>query len=176
GVRATFFLVGARAARHPDLVRAIADEGHEIGNHTWSHRNAWFLGPAATEREIGDGARILADITGRVPRLYRPPWGIVNVAAIRTARRAGLTIVLWSLQPEGLRPRAAGEQLRRCARRLTDGDVVDLHDAPGLSGAPDRLLGLLPPLLDLVADRGWAAVTVGALLDGKNFGTFGDAG
>jgi peptidoglycan/xylan/chitin deacetylase (PgdA/CDA1 family) len=176
GARATFFLVGARAARHPDLARAIVDEGHEIGNHTWSHRNAWFLGPAATAREIGDGARILGDATGRVPRLYRPPWGIVNAAALRVARRDALTVVLWSLQPEGLRARAAGEQLRRCARRLTDGDIVDLHDAPGLPGASERLLALLPSLLDLVAERGWSAVTVGALLGGKNFGTLGDAG
>jgi peptidoglycan/xylan/chitin deacetylase (PgdA/CDA1 family) len=176
GARATFFLVGARAARHPDLVRAIVDEGHEIGNHTWSHRNGWLLGPAATAREIGDGARILGDITGHVPSLYRPPWGIVSAAALAVARRAGLTIVLWSLQAEGLRPRPAGEQLRRCARRLTDGDIVDLHDAPGLPGAPGRLLGLLPSLLDLVAERGWSAVTVGALLGRKSFGTLGDAG
>lgn len=165
-VRATFFLIGERAGRHPDLVRAMVAEGHEVGNHTWRHRNAWFLGPAATAREILEGARLLGDITGRWPGLYRPPWGIVNVPAILTARRARLTTVLWSVQPEGLRPRVPAEQLRHCARRLFDGAIVDLHDAPGLPGAPDRLLGLMPGLLDLLADRGYAAVTVGALLGG----------
>lgn len=165
--RATFFLIGTRAARHPEIVRAIAAEGHEVGNHTWHHRNAWFLGPRATEEEVVGGARVLAEITGTLPTLYRPPWGIVNVPALRAARRAGFTTVLWSVQPEGLRPRAAEDQLRCCARRLDDGAIVCLHDAPGLPGAPERLLRLVPDLLDLLADRGYATVPVGALLSAQ---------
>jgi len=164
GIRATFFLIGERAARYPDLARAIAADGHEIGNHTWRHRNAWFLGPAATAREVLEGVRILADLTGRAPVLYRPPWGIVNAPALVVARRAGLTTVLWSVQPEGLRPRSPAEQLRHCAHRLHDGAIVDLHEAPGLPGAPERLLALMPGLLDLLADRGYAAAPVGTLL------------
>jgi peptidoglycan-N-acetylglucosamine deacetylase len=164
GVRATFFLIGERAACHPDVVRAIVDDGHEIGNHTWHHRNAWFLGPAATAREILGGAGLLADLAGRMPELYRPPWGIVNVPALRVAREAGFTTVLWSLQPEGLRPRTAGDQLAYCRRRLDDGAIVDLHDAPGLAGAPERLLALMPGLLDLVAERGFSAEPVGEVI------------
>ena len=163
-VRATFFLIGERAARHPEVVRAMVAEGHEVGNHTWHHRNAWFLGPGATAVEILGGARILAEITETRPTLYRPPWGIVNVPALWTARRAGLTTVLWSVQPEGLRARSPGEQLRHCARRLHDGAIIDLHDAPGLPGAPERLLRLLPDLLDLVAERAYTPVPVRALL------------
>jgi peptidoglycan/xylan/chitin deacetylase (PgdA/CDA1 family) len=162
--RATFFLVGERATRHPDLARAIVDEGHEVGNHTWRHRNAWFLGPRATAEEIVGGARRLADITGRLPRLFRPPWGIVNVAALQAVRGAGFATVLWSLQPEGLRPVAPGDQLRYCARRMHDGAIVCLHDAPGLPGAPERVLRLVPDLLGLLDDRGYAAVSAGTLL------------
>jgi peptidoglycan/xylan/chitin deacetylase (PgdA/CDA1 family) len=165
-VRATFFLIGERAARHPDLVRAIAAAGHEVGNHTWRHRNAWFLAPEATAREIEDGGRILADILGRGPRLYRPPWGIVNVAALCTARRLGLLTVLWSIQHEGLRPRDPGAQLRHVSRRLHDGAIIDLHDAPGLPRAPVRLLAMMPGLLDLLEARGYRPVSVSELLAG----------
>jgi peptidoglycan/xylan/chitin deacetylase (PgdA/CDA1 family) len=70
-VRATFFLIGERAARHPELVRAIAAGGHEVGNHTWRHRNAWLLPPGAAAREITEGARILGEILGSPPHLYR---------------------------------------------------------------------------------------------------------
>jgi peptidoglycan/xylan/chitin deacetylase (PgdA/CDA1 family) len=163
-IRATFFLIGERAARHPDVVRQIADAGHEIGNHTWRHRNAWLLPPTAAAREIVEGARILASILGRSPRLYRPPWGIVNAAALATARRLGLVTVLWSVQHEGLRPRSPAAQLRHVADRLHDGAIVDLHDAPGLPGAPARLLATMPGLLDVLEVRGYAVVPVGELL------------
>ena len=163
-VRATFFLIGERAARHPEVVRAIVDDGHEVGNHTWRHRNAWFLSPAAVAREITEGAHILAELAGRFPRLYRPPWGIVNVAALATARRLGLVTVLWSIQHEGLRPRAPAAQLRHVARRLHDGAILDLHDAPGLPAAPERMLAMLPDLLDALEDRGLGTAPVGELL------------
>jgi peptidoglycan/xylan/chitin deacetylase (PgdA/CDA1 family) len=165
-VRATFFLIGERAARHPDVVRAIADAGHEIGNHTWRHRNAWLLSPAAAAREITEGARILEDILGRTPRLYRPPWGIVNAAALATVHRLGLVTVLWSVQHEGLRPRAPSAQLRHVADRLHDGAIVVLHDAPGLPGAPERLLATMPGLLDVLDARGYSLVPAGELLAG----------
>lgn len=164
GVRGTFFLIGTRVARHPGVTRAIAAAGHEIGNHTWRHRNAWFLSPAATRREIVEGAAILADVVGAPPSLYRPPWGIVNVAALATARQLGLTTVLWSIQHEGLRPRSPESQLARIADRLRDGAIVDLHDAPGLPGAPTRLLAMLPALLDRIEARGYRTVPVGDLL------------
>lgn len=165
-VRATFFLIGERAARHPDVVRAMAAAGHEIGNHTWRHRNAWFLPPAAAAREITEGGRILEDILGRPSRLYRPPWGIVNAAALATVRRLGLVTVLWSIQHEGLRPRSPSAQVRHVAGRLHDGAIVDLHDAPGLPGAPERLLATMPGLLDVLDARGYTAVPVGQLLAG----------
>jgi peptidoglycan/xylan/chitin deacetylase (PgdA/CDA1 family) len=165
-VRATFFLIGERAVRHPDLVRAISAAGHEVGNHTWRHRNAWFLPPVTAAREISEGARIVADILGQAPRLYRPPWGIVNAATLATARRLGLVLVLWSIQHEGLRPRSPAAQLRHVSDRLHDGAIVDLHDAPGLPGAPERLLAVMPGLLDLLDARGYAAVPVGELLAG----------
>jgi peptidoglycan/xylan/chitin deacetylase (PgdA/CDA1 family) len=163
-VRATFFLIGERAARHPDVVRAIAAAGHEVGNHTWRHRNAWLLPPVLAAREITEGARILGEILGRPPRLYRPPWGIVNVAALATARRLGLVTVLWSVQHEGLRPRSPAAQLRHVMDRLHDGAIVDLHDAPGLPGAPERLLAMMPALLDVLHTRGYTPVPAGELL------------
>ncbi len=164
GVRGTFFLVGERAARAPGVVRAIAAAGHEIGNHTWSHTNLWTCGPRRTESEIRRSHQTLADLSGRAPALFRPPWGAVNAAMFPALRRVGARCVFWSIQPEGLRPIDARTQAARVVRRAHPGAIVDLHDAEGTSRAPERLLAALPPMLAGLRQRGFRFSTVSELL------------
>jgi peptidoglycan-N-acetylglucosamine deacetylase len=166
GVRATFFLVGERAQRAPALVRRLADEGHEIANHSWSHRSLWLCGPRATIREIHQAHARLADLAGAPPRHFRPPWGMVNAAMFRSLRDVGERCVFWSIQPEGQRPAAAARQVDYVLSRATSGAIVDLHDAEGTPGAPGRLLPALPPLLAGLRERGFACTTVADLLGG----------
>lgn len=164
-VRATFFLVGARAARHPEVVRAIAAGGHELANHSWSHRSLWLLGPRRTAEEIGRAHDLLADLTGRPPRFFRPPWGMLNAAMFGALRRHGERCVLWSVQPEGLRARPAAAQARFVLDRAHAGAIVDLHDAEGLPGAPARLAAALPGMIDGLRARGYRLATVSELLE-----------
>jgi len=164
-VRGSFFLVGARAARTPDLVRRIAAAGHEIGNHGWAHRSLWLCGPRRTSVEIGRCQEVLADLTGRAPALFRPPWGMVNAAMFPVLRRHGLRCVFWTIQPEGLVPVSAPLQTRRLVRRARPGAIVDLHDAPGLPGAPARLCEALPAMIDGLRRADYAFATVGELLE-----------
>ncbi|MBI4588990.1 MAG: polysaccharide deacetylase family protein [Candidatus Rokubacteria bacterium] len=164
GVRATFFLVGERAARARELVREMVARGHEVGNHTWSHRNLWTCGPRRTEREISRAHELLGELTGRQPRFFRPPWGMVNLAVFPTLRRLQTPCVLWSVQPEGLRPVAPREMAARVIRRARPGDIVDLHDAEGVRGAPTRLLEALPPMLEGLGAAGYACVPLAELL------------
>jgi peptidoglycan/xylan/chitin deacetylase (PgdA/CDA1 family) len=79
-VSSTFFLVGRRADAHRNALRAIVDAGHEVASHGWSHRNLWFCGPRRTEDEVVRAQDRLAELTGRAPRFFRPPWGMVNAA------------------------------------------------------------------------------------------------
>jgi peptidoglycan/xylan/chitin deacetylase (PgdA/CDA1 family) len=164
-VRATFFVVGARAARHPGLLREVAAAGHELANHSWSHRSLWWCGPARTLTEVARTHDWLADLTGRPPRHFRPPWGMVNLALPSALRRVGERCVFWSLQPEGLRARPPGAQVGMVLRRVHPGAIIDLHDAEGLPGAPARLVAALPAILDGLGAAGWELVTVAELLD-----------
>lgn len=161
---ATFFVVGERAARAPATVRRIAAEGHEVASHAWSHRSLWRLGPRATEREVARTHALLAGLTGAPPRHFRPPWGMVNAALFGALRRHGERLVLWSIQPEGLRPVAAERQVRHVLDRARPGAIVDLHDAEGTPAAPARLLEALPAMLDGLAAAGYELTTVAALL------------
>jgi peptidoglycan-N-acetylglucosamine deacetylase len=164
GVRGTFFLVGERAARAPALARRMAAEGHEIGNHSWSHRSLWLYGPRATAREIARAHDALTSLTGVAPRHFRPPWGMVNAALFPALRRVGERCVFWSLQPEGLRPRPPERQVADVLRRAHPGAIVDLHDAEGTPGAPARLLQALPTLLAGLRERGYTFATVADVL------------
>ncbi len=166
GVPGTFFLIGERASRAPRLVRRIADEGHEIGNHTWSHRNLWTWGLRRTEAEIVRGHRVIEELAGDPPRWFRPPWGMVNLAVFSVIRRLRTPCVFWSIQPEGLRPARAERLAARVLARARPGSIVDLHDAPGVRGAPERLLAALPAMTSGLRARGYELVSLGTLLAG----------
>jgi peptidoglycan/xylan/chitin deacetylase (PgdA/CDA1 family) len=162
-VRASFFLVGTRAVHAPATVRAIAAAGHEVGNHGWSHRSLWLCGPRRTSTEIGRAHAALAELAGRPPRFFRPPWGMVNAAMFPLLRRHGERAVLWSIQPEGLRPASPAAQVRHVRQRAHPGAIVDLHDAEGTSGAPARLCAALPAMIAELRDAGYVLVTVAEL-------------
>ena len=167
-VRATFFLVGERAERAPDVVRRMAAEGHEVGNHSWSHRGFWLCGPRTTTEEIGRAHEGLAALTGTPPRHFRPPWGMVNAAMFGAVRRVGERCVFWSIQPEGQRPAPAARQVDYVLGRAHPGAIVDLHDAEGTPAAPARLLDALPALIDGLRERGYALATVAELLSARH--------
>jgi peptidoglycan/xylan/chitin deacetylase (PgdA/CDA1 family) len=163
-VHGAFFLIGERAAAAPEVARRIADEGHDLGNHTWSHRSLWLSTPRETRRQIERGHEAIATAAGRAPRFFRPPWGMTNLAVSPTLRRLGTPCVLWSVQPEGLRAAAADAQVRHAAAHARPGAILDLHDADGVPGAGARLVKALPALVATLREAGFALVPLRDLL------------
>jgi peptidoglycan-N-acetylglucosamine deacetylase len=165
GVRGTFFVIGKRAEQHPEIIRAIADAGHEVGNHTYTHRPLWLLSPRRTREEIDRCASALTAILGKPPRYFRPPWGQSNLAAVRHSARVQQQRIRWSLRGEGWLPLAAPDMIVRIvARRLHPGAIIDLHDGGGFARTPARLVAALPDLLRLIQGRGYRCLTLSELL------------
>jgi peptidoglycan/xylan/chitin deacetylase (PgdA/CDA1 family) len=164
GVTATFFLIGRRAAEAPDLARRIAREGHDVGNHTWSHRSLWLCGPRETEREIVRGHEAIADAAGTAPRFFRAPWGMTNLAVFPVIRRLGTPCVFWTVQPEGRRPVAPDRQVRWVTGRMKPGAIVDLHDADGVPRAGERTVRALPDFISALRDDGYTLARLRDLL------------
>ena len=129
---------GRPPRRH--LARRIAAEGHDLGNHTWSHRSLWLSGPGETGRQVIQGHDAIAQAAGTAPRFFRPPWGLTNLALFPLLRRLGTPCVFWTVQPEGGRAAEASVQVARCRRRAGPGAILDLHDADGVPGAGERAL------------------------------------
>ena len=163
-VRGAFFLIGRRAGRAPQVARRIAEAGHDLGNHTWSHTSLWRCGPCETEREIGQGHAAISDAAGRAPAVFRPPWGKTNLTMFRTLHRSATPCVFWTVQPESRRPVAPVEQARRGTERARSGAIYDLHDADGVPGAGSRLVEYLPALIQGLRREGYALVPLRDLL------------
>jgi len=160
--RATFFVVGQSVRAAPALVRRIAADGHEVGNHSYSHRHPWAMREAAARREVSDGAAAIADTLGRSPRLFRPPHGRVRRCMVEEAVRGAQRTVLWNRSAVDWGPlgRAAGIAAR--LRAVEPGDIVLMHDAPRLRNRPDELLHVLPGMLAEFADRRLVSSVVAA--------------
>jgi peptidoglycan/xylan/chitin deacetylase (PgdA/CDA1 family) len=164
GVRASFFCVGRRAAAARDVIRRMADEGHDVLSHGWSHASLWRCSPARTDAEVGRAHGLLTTLSGRAPAFFRPPWGMLNAALPGVLQRHGARAVLWSLQTEGLRPVHPEAQVARVAARIHPGAIVDLHDAEGTAGAPTRLLAALPGIIAAVRRADYVPVPLTTLL------------
>lgn len=153
--RATFFLVGERAAAQPALVRAIVAAGHSIGNHSHSHPQAWWwaLGPAALSRQIGQCQQQLAAITGSAPRWYRSVVGHTNPFVAAVLRRHGLCRVGWSARGYDGVAAEVPAVLARITPQLLPGAIVLLHEG----GPAGQAEAVLDGVLQAAAQRGLRA-------------------
>ena len=153
GAKATFFLVGDRAAQRPDDVREIARRGHGIGNHSASHPQAWFwaLGPRRMGREIARTQDTLRGITGTAPQWFRAVVGMANPFVSAPLKRLGLARVAWNARGYDGVGAAPDDVVARIAARLAPGAIVLLHEG----GAATRSVETLALLLQRMREGGW---------------------
>jgi peptidoglycan/xylan/chitin deacetylase (PgdA/CDA1 family) len=132
---ATFFVVGEAARRHPELVRRARDEGHEIGNHTWSHPREADISEDAVARNMVRGARELTAVTGTAPRWFRSPRGVLTGGILRTATSLGEEVAMWSAEAHDLHDRNPDHIARDLEKAVAPGHILLLHD--GTDGRDD---------------------------------------
>jgi peptidoglycan/xylan/chitin deacetylase (PgdA/CDA1 family) len=161
-MHATFFLVGEQVRRNPSLAAEIVAAGHGIGLHCDRHRNLLRLAPWQVHADIGRAQDTIEQACGRAIALYRPPYGVLNASALRTARAHDWRTLLWSHAGKDWQEQATPASI---AALVTDGaeegSVLLLHDADDYS-APDswrRTVGALPRVLETLAERGLTAVS-----------------
>lgn len=164
--RATFFVLGTRAASAPGVVRRAAEEGHEIANHGWDHEALPLHGPVYTRATIGRTSALVAKITGRRPRLFRAPFGWRNPWTDWSARREGCEPVAWSVGVYDTARPGAAAIARRAIEGLRDGAILLLHDGRSLDPSPDasQVVEALPTILQAARERGLRLLTLSALL------------
>jgi len=133
--RATFFLIGGRAERHPELVRMILDRGHEIGEHGYGHLNAWTASPWRYCLDLIRSHRTFRSFwADDRPRLFRPPHGKMNLITLFYLWLTGKHLVFWSIDPKDYRTGNAETIADHLRRACPSGGIVLLHDGRIRSG------------------------------------------
>ncbi len=130
-VTATFFVLGQRAIRRPDLVRRVFDEGHIIANHSMNHLDLARLSRADIGNELNQANDVIRSITGVKPRYFRPPFGRYNRKVLAEAKHQGLETVLWSVDPCDWASPGADKLLRATLDQTRPGSIILLHDGCG---------------------------------------------
>jgi peptidoglycan/xylan/chitin deacetylase (PgdA/CDA1 family) len=163
GWSATFFLLGSQVRRHPGVARSVVAAGHEIGVHGDVHRNHLFRTPAAVREDLGRAHAQITAVTGRRPRWFRPPYGVLSAASLWAAAELGLETVLWTAWGCDWRGGPPERVLAHVVRSLDDGGTVLLHDSDCTSrpGSWRSTVAALPLLADELARRGLAVRPLG---------------
>jgi peptidoglycan/xylan/chitin deacetylase (PgdA/CDA1 family) len=166
--KATFFVVGEKGARHPEILREIVARGHLLGIHGNRHdRTLAFRSFRRVRSDLSDALDVVASATGERPRFYRPAVGQTNPRIARAAKELGLTIVGWSLRGfDGVRVDPQ-HVVARIVPRLRDGAIVLLHDAAERDDRKPAAPDALPDILEAMRARGLPAVRVDAWSAGK---------
>ncbi|MFE9396637.1 polysaccharide deacetylase family protein [Streptomyces flavidovirens] len=148
-VRAMFFVCGEMAVENRDLLREMAEEGHVVGNHTWSHPLVPRLSPAGIRAELGRTSDVVERTIGHAPVWYRAPYGAWNRRSFEIGAELGMEPLGWTLDTLDWREPGTGAIVRRVRGGAGPGVVVLSHDAGGnRRQSVEALRTYLPELLD----------------------------
>ena len=163
GAKATFFLVGEQVERLPALAAEIAAAGHTVGIHGYRHTLLLRRAPASLRDDFARAEDVIGSAVGSTPTLYRPPYGVFSLPALRLVRQLGWSPWLWSRWGRDWDRGATAESIAaRATRGLSGGDVVLLHDADHYSaqGSWRKTAAAVPSVLAAASQAGESLVSL----------------
>lgn len=165
--KATFFVVGSRVKAHPQVVRQLMEQQHELANHTYTHPDVRRISPANLREEVLATQEEIYKHTGLRPHLFRPPGGVYNESLVHVAKDAGFLVVMWSWHQDTRDWSDPGVKkiTNKVLNNARNGDIVLFHDYGGnRKQTVDALREIMPEL----QKRGYQFVTVSELMKYRN--------
>lgn len=158
-IKATFFVLGECVQQNPQILKRIADEGHEIGNHSWSHASFAKLSKGGVLSEIERCQQAIISVTGKPATLLRPPYGAITHAQREwITNELGMKIILWSLDPLDWKYRDSGRVQQQIVNQIKNGAIILGHDIHPTT------ISAMPGTLDTLIAKGFKFLTVSELL------------
>ncbi|MGE5381341.1 MAG: polysaccharide deacetylase family protein [Methylocystaceae bacterium] len=164
-VKATFFLIGLHSEWYPELVKRINKEGHEIGNHSYYHKNYSIKSPGYVAGDMQRTNELLTKITGVRPCLLRPPFGRYNDKTVEIAKEQQLQVVCWSINSLDWQRPAAYVMERQVRRHLGPGQIILFHDGGGRRKETVRAVA---NFIKTAQDEGYRFLTVSEMIKYQN--------
>lgn len=160
-VHATFFVLGEQAKAHPSVIRRIVTEGHALGSHSWDHPQFHKINKAAIRSQLTRTNAVLKKITGRNPKLMRPPYGQFDARVRDVAKSLGQAIIVWSVDPLDWKDHNTGRVVKRVLKAARGGSIILTHD---IQATTRKAYGTI---IDKLRKKGYTFVTVPVLFGGK---------
>lgn len=171
-VHATFFMLGIQVQAFPQVARDVARAGHEIGDHTWDHRDLTRMSARQVKLEMARAATEIAHATGRAPQLFRPPYGSTTSAVAALAGVLGMPEVLWDVDTQDWLYRHPIDVQRNAVKAAFPGAIILMHDIYPTT------IAAVPQIIRQLRARGYTLVTVSQMFGHMKPGTayFGRTG
>ena len=160
-IKATFFMVGRCVVTWPHIVKRIADEGHEVANHSWSHPLLTGLGNTSLDSQLQKTHDAIIKACGKAPLHYRPPYGAIGMSQRkRIHEKLGYSTILWDVDPlDWKTPRNSKKVEDRILANTKSGSIILTHDIHGTT------VDAMPSTLDALIARGYQFATVSQLIE-----------
>lgn len=158
-IKATFFVLGEKAEKYPQLIKRMAREGHTIGLHANKHVGAPFRSYKAMKQDFHHSVVVLMLLGIRV-KFYRPPWGLVNIISAKFIKQYHFKSVLWTIHASDWSARVDQDHIEKVlVEDVKPGDIILLHDGRGAKDAPQRTINALKNVLPIMKDNGFIFVS-----------------
>lgn len=158
-VKATFYVIGERAKNHPNIIRRIVNEGHEVGNHTWNHPNLTKLSDSQVRSELNRTRDAIVSASGVQPRTMRPPYGALSQRQREWIyREYGYPTVMWDVDPLDWKKPGPSVVANRLIQGTRNGSILLVHDLHSSS------VDAMPQTVDRLLRKGYQFVTVSQLI------------
>ena len=159
GLKATFYVVGQCVVEYPDIMKRIAAEGHEIGNHSWSHPALNSVGAESLRKQMDSTTAAIVKSTGIRPATMRPPYGATSARLNKLFdEQYGMKVILWSVDPLDWKNRNSATVASRIIQGAHPGAIILAHDIHATTVAA------MPEVFDTLLAKGYKFVTVSELL------------
>lgn len=172
GIKATFFMLGEHVKKYPGIAQRVAAEGHEIGNHSYTHHVLIYYTTEELEREIRDTEKAVKEAAGYVTTCFRPPKAWATNKEKQKIREMGYKVVLWSLNSKDWVTFDDKYIVKYIVRNIRPGDIILFHDSGGAFGTEggDRseTVRVIYRLTERLREKGYSFVTVSELIKNGN--------